>query len=189
MADTNHTRTIIGIAGSLRKGSFNAALLRAAAEATSPDTRIDIASIRDIPLYDGDVETEKGIPEPVKTLKDRIASANALLLVTPEYNNSIPGVFKNAIDWMSRPPADIARVFRDRPVGLMGATPGPGNTILAHAAWLQVLRTLGMRTWNGPRLMISRADTVFDDQGRLKDEALRKQVQSFMAGFGRFMGA
>ena len=112
-----------------------------------------------------------------------------MLLATPEYNNSIPGVFKNAIDWMSRPPADIARVFRDRPAGLMGATPGPGGTMLAHAAWLMVLRMLGMRTWNGPRLMISRADTVFDDQGRLKDEALRKQVQSFMAGFGRFMGA
>ena len=90
---------------------------------------------------------------------------------------------------MSRPPADIARVFRDRPAALMGATPGPGGTILAHAAWLMVLRTLGMRTWNGPRLMVSRADTVFDDQGRLTDEAVRKQVQSFMAGFGRFMGA
>jgi len=88
---------------------------------------------------------------------------------------------------MSRPPADIARVIRDRPVALMGATPGAGGTILAHAAWLPVLRTLGTRTWNGPRLMVSRADTVFDETGRLKDEALRKQVQSFMAGFAKFM--
>ena len=127
------------------------------------------------------------MPAPVQALKDRIARSDGLVIATPEYNNSIPGVFKNAIDWMSRPPADIARVFRDRPVALMGATPGPGGTILAHAAWLQVLRTLGMRTWTGPRLMVSRADTVFDEAGRLKDEALRKQVQSFMAGFGRFM--
>ena len=180
---------ILGIAGSLRRNSYNAGLLRAAVELAPAGVAIEIASIRDIPLYDGDVELEHGIPAPVQALKDRVAAASGVLLVTPEYNNSIPGVFKNAIDWMSRPPADIARVFRDRPVALMGATPGPGGTMLAHAAWLMVLRTLGMRTWNGPRLMISRADTVFDDQGRLKDEALRKQVQSFMAGFGRFMGA
>jgi NAD(P)H-dependent FMN reductase len=181
-------KTVVGISGSLRNGSLNTMLLRAAQELAPADVKVEIASIRDVPLYDGDVELEHGIPASVQALKDRVAAAGGVLLVTPEYNNSIPGVFKNAIDWMSRPPADIARVFRDRPVALMGATPGPGATMLAHAAWLQVLRTLGMRTWNGPRLMISRADTVFDDQGRLKDEALRKQVQSFMAGFGRFMG-
>jgi len=182
-------KTVVGISGSLRNGSLNTMLLRAAQELAPADVKLEIASIRDVPLYDGDVELEHGIPAPVQALKDRVAAASGVLLVTPEYNNSIPGVFKNAIDWMSRPPADIARVFRDRPVALMGATPGPGSTILAHAAWLQVLRTLGMRTWNGPRLMVSRADTVFDEAGRLKDEALRKQVQSFMAGFGRFMGA
>jgi len=182
-------KTVVGISGSLRNGSLNTLLLRAAQELAPADVKVEIASIRDVPLYDGDVELEHGIPAPVQALKDRVAAAGGVLLVTPEYNNSIPGVFKNAIDWMSRPPADIARVFRDRPVALMGATPGPGNTILAHAAWLQVLRTLGMRTWNGPRLMVSRADTVFDQEGRLKDEALRKQVQSFMAGFSRFMGA
>jgi NAD(P)H-dependent FMN reductase len=182
-------KTVVGISGSLRNGSLNTMLLRAAQELAPADVKVEIASIRDVPLYDGDVELEHGIPAPVQALKDRVAAAGGVLLVTPEYNNSIPGVFKNAIDWMSRPPADIARVFRDRPVALMGATPGPGGTMLAHAAWLMVLRTLGMRTWNGPRLMISRADTVFDDQGRLKDETLRKQVQSFMAGFGRFMEA
>jgi len=182
-------KTVVGISGSLRNGSLNTMLLRAAQELAPADVKLEIASLRDVPLYDGDVELEHGIPAPVQALKDRVAAAGGVLLVTPEYNNSIPGVFKNAIDWMSRPPADIARVFRDRPVALMGATPGPGGTMLAHAAWLMVLRTLGMRTWNGPRLMISRADTVFDDKGRLKDEALRKQVQSFMAGFGRFMGA
>ena len=183
------SKTVVGISGSLRNGSLNTMLLRAAQELAPDDVKVEIASIRDIPLYDGDVELKHGIPAPVQALKDRVAAASGVLLATPEYNNSIPGVFKNAIDWMSRPTADIARVFRDRPVGLMGATPGPGSTILAHAAWLQVLRTLGMRTWNGPRLMVSRADTVFDEAGRPKDEALRKQVQSFMAGFGRFMGA
>ena len=182
-------RTIVGLSGSLRRGSFNTMLLGAARELASDNLRVEIASIRDIPLYDGDREAEHGVPDAVRALKDRIAGAAGLLLVTPEYNNSIPGVFKNAIDWLSRPPADIPRVFGDRPVALMGATPGPGGTILAQAAWLQVLRTLGTRPWCGPRLMVARADAVFDGEGRLKDEALRTRMREFMAGFARFMGA
>jgi len=188
MIDTNRTTTIIGIAGSLRRGSFNAALLRAAAEAVSPATRMEIASIREIPLYDGDVEAEKGVPDAVQKLKDRIASSNGLLLVTPEYNNSLPGVFKNAIDWLSRPAKDIARVFGDRPVALMGATPGPGGTILAQSAWLPVLRTLGTRPWFGARLLVSGAGKVFDAAGNLVDEHVRTQLKSFMAGFEQFIG-
>jgi chromate reductase, NAD(P)H dehydrogenase (quinone) len=140
--------TIIGISGSLRKASFNALLLRAAAESIPAPATLEIASIRDIPLYDGDVEAA-GIPEPVRILKDRIAAADGLLLATPEYNNSIPGTFKNAIDWLSRPSSDIARVFGNRPVALMGATPGRGGTLLAQTAWLQVLRTLTTRPWFG----------------------------------------
>src|SRR4030095_14751303 len=94
--------TIVGISGSLRKNSFNAGLLRAAAEALSSGTRLEILSIRDIPLYDGDVEEVSGGPAAVQQIKDRVASADGLLLATPEYNNSIPGVFKHALDWMSR---------------------------------------------------------------------------------------
>ena len=180
-------RTIVGISGSLRRDSFNTMLLRAARELAADHVTVDIASIRDIPLYDGDVEAQDGVPAAVQALKNQIAAADGLLLVTPEYNTSIPGVFKNAIDWLSRPAADIPRVFGDRPVALMGATPGPGGTILAQAAWLQVLRTLGTRPWWGPRLMVSRADTVFDREGRLTDEALRTRVRDFMAGFSRFM--
>src|SRR4030095_1943844 len=95
--------TILGIAGSLRHSSFNAALLRAAAAAAPAGCTVDIASIRGIPLYDGDVEDATGVPEVVETLKEPVAAADGLLLVTPEYNNSLPGVFKNAIDWLSRP--------------------------------------------------------------------------------------
>ena len=146
---------IIGIAGSLRAGSFNQALLRAAAELAPEGCEVEIASIRDIPLYDGDVEASSGAPAAVSALKDRIAAADALLLVTPEYNNSLPGVFKNAIDWLSRPSADIKRVFGGRPVGLMGATPGPGGTRLAQTAWLQVIRTLGMCPWFGKSVYLT----------------------------------
>jgi len=179
--------TIVGIAGSVRKGSFNAALLRAAAEAASPNARVEIGSIREIPLYDADVEAEKGIPTIVQQLKDRIASSDGLLLVTPEYNNSLPGVFKNAIDWLSRPPKDIRRVFGDRPVALMGATPGAGGTILAQSAWLPVLRTLGMRPWFGARMYVSGAGAVFDSDGQLVDDQIREQLKRFMAGFEAFI--
>src|SRR4051812_8336068 len=101
---------LVGIAGSLRKGSFNAALLRAAAQAMPASSELTIASIRDVPLYDGDVEAA-GVPAGVQRLKEQIASADGLLLATPEYNNSMPGVLKNAIDWVSRPASDIPRVF------------------------------------------------------------------------------
>ena len=147
--------TIIGLCGSLRRASFNLMLLHAAVEAAPPGTSIDIESIREIPLYDGDVEAEQGIPPAVHRLKDRIAGADGLLIVTPEYNNSMPGVLKNAIDWLSRPASDIGRVFRGRPVALMGATPGSGATALSQAAWLPVLRTLGMRPWFEGRVLIS----------------------------------
>lgn len=179
--------TIIGISGSLRKNSFNASLLRAAVEAVSEGTTLEIASIRDIPLYDGDVEEASGVPTVVQQLKDRIASADGLLLVTPEYNNSIPGVFKNAIDWLSRPGKDIKRVFGDRPVALMGATPGGGGTMLAQAAWLPVLRTLQTRPWFGGRLIVSNAAKVFDEKGTLMDEQIRTQLKTFMTGFEAFI--
>ena len=122
---------IIGISGSLRKGSYNAGLLRAAVETAPEGCTVDVVSIRGIPLYDGDVEETQGIPEVVEEIKGRIDKADALLLVTPEYNNTIPGVFKNAIDWLSRPPQDRARVFGGKPVGLMGASLGLFGTINA----------------------------------------------------------
>src|SRR6476660_5922327 len=136
----NTVTTLIGISASPRRGSFNSALLRAASELMPKGDRMIIHSIGGIPLYDGDVEAADGIPETVIVLKDAIASSDGLLLVTPEYNNSIPGVFKNAIDWLSRPPADIKRVFRGRPVALLGASPGAFGTILSQSAWLPVLR-------------------------------------------------
>ena len=173
--------TILGLSGSLRAGSYNTALLQAASELFPG--RIEIGSIRGIPLYDGDLEAAKGVPQVVERLKDRIAAADGLLLASPEYNNAIPGVFKNAIDWLSRPPADISHVFHHKPVALMGATPGSFGTILAQNAWLPVLRTLKMRPWYHGRLMVSSADTLFDDEGRLTDEAARDRLRQFVHGF------
>jgi len=161
-------------------------LLRAAVEAVPTGSTIQIESIRDIPLYDGDIEAEQGIPQAVQQLKARIVAADGLLIVTPEYNNSMPGVLKNAIDWLSRPPADIPRVFRGRPVAIMGATPGQGGTLLSQAAWLPVVRTLGMRPWFEGRVNVSGAGKVFDTDGRVADEATRDRVRTFVEGFAAF---
>ena len=178
---------IIGISGSLRHGSFNAALLRAASELMPQGAELVVETIRGIPLYDGDIEVADGIPARVQELKKLVASSDGLLLATPEYNNSIPGVFKNAIDWLSRPPADIKRIFGAKPVALVGASPGGFGTILSQNAWLPVLRTLGTKTWFGGRLLVSRAQSVFDETGKITDDAVKKQLQQFLLGFVEFI--
>jgi chromate reductase len=181
--------TILGISGSLRRGSFNALLLRAAVEFAPAGTTIEIGSIRDIPLYDGDAEAASGVPAPAQALKDRIAGADGLLIASPEYNNSIPGVAKNAIDWLSRPAADIPRVFGSKPVVVMGATPGQNGTLLAQAAWLPVLRTLGTAYWSGGRMIVPGAGKLFDAEGRLADEPTRARLKTFVEGFAAFVAA
>ena len=180
---------ILGISGSLRKKSYNTALLRSAAQLMPAGARLQIESIRDIGLYDGDVEAEQGIPAPVAALKDAIASADGLVLATPEYNNSVPGVLKNTIDWLSRPPADIARVFGGRPVALMGATPGMFGTTLAQNAWLAVLRTLGAQLWTGGRMLVPSAPGLFGQDGTLTDEKQRERLKGYMEGFVGFVQA
>ena len=177
---------IVGISGSLRRGSFNAALLKAATTLMPPGVELDARGIHGIPLYDADAEAADGVPPPVTALKEAIATADGLLLATPEYNNGIPGVFKNAIDWLSRPPEDIGRVFAGRPVALIGASPGGFGTILSQAAWLPVLRTLGVELWSGDRLYASRAGSVFSADGELTDANVREQLRRFLAGFAAF---
>jgi NAD(P)H-dependent FMN reductase len=177
---------IIGISGSLRAGSYNTALLRTAAALMPAGATLEIASIRDIPLYDGDVEVNEGIPAAVELLKNQIAASDGVLVVTPEYNNSMPGVLKNAIDWLTRPATDIKKVFGDRPIAVIGASPGGFGTILAQEAWLPVLRTLGTRPWFGGRLMVSRAGAVFNESGEMVDDKIKDQLQKYLSGFAEF---
>ena len=178
---------IIGISGSLRRQSFNASLLHAAVELAPAGLTIEIGSIQDIPLYNFDVE-QAAYPAAVMQLKEQIVAADGLLLVTPEYNNSIPGVFKNAIDWLSRPPADVPKVFRQRPVGVIGASPGNFGTILSQNAWLPVLRTLGTRAFFASPVYVSQAGKAFDEHGKLIDEAVREKLRKYLQGFAEFIG-
>jgi NAD(P)H-dependent FMN reductase len=180
---------LVGISGSLRKGSFNTALLNAAAGLLPAETTLEVRTLHGVPLYDADLEASMGTPPMVATLKEAFAAADGVLLSTPEYNSGIPGVFKNGIDWLSRPPADLPRLFAGKPVAVIGASPGGFGTILSQNAWLPVLRTLGTRPWFGGKLMVSRAGSVFDDAGALKDSAIRKQLQEFLAGFVEFVRA
>ncbi len=180
---------ILAISGSLRAGSYNTALLRAAQGMVKRPVELELVTLHGIPLYDGDVETRDGIPDSVKALKEKVVASDGVLLGTPEYNNGVPGVFKNAIDWLSRPPSDIPRVFKGRPFAMIGASAGGFGTILAQNGWLPVLRTLGVRYWTGGRLMVARAGNVFGEDGELKDEAIRNQLDKFITEFAGFTAA
>lgn len=173
--------TILGLSGSLRRASFNAGALRAAADLAPKGVTLQIGSIREVPLYDADLEEDVGLPAAVLTLQDQLANADGLLMVTPEYNNGVPGVFKNAIDWMSRGPG--LKLFVGKPVAVIGASPGRFGTILSQAHWLPILRTLRMRPWLDGRLMISQADDLFDADGKLTDAKTRERLGKFVADF------
>jgi chromate reductase len=180
--------TILGIAGSLRQASFNRAALRAAQELVPAEARLEIFDLNGIPPFDQDQDATP--PEPVTRLKARIRAADAILIVTPEYNYSIPGVLKNAIDWASRPYGDSA--WEGKPVALMGASVGNLGTARAQYHLRQVFVFLNMFPLNRPEVMIARADEKFDDQGRLTDQStrdhIRKQLEALVAWTRKLQG-
>lgn len=180
---------ILGITGSLRRDSYNTALLRAAASRTGVDVRLEIATLHGIPLYDGDLEQEYGMPAAVEELKARIANSDALLIATPEYNGGVPGVLKNAFDWMSRHPEKGARIFSNRAVAVMGASTSSFGTLRAQGAWQPVLKSLGAHQWVDGGLMVSRADRAFGTDGVLADVAISHQLREFLHGFAQFVRA
>jgi chromate reductase len=175
--DTQGGITVLGIAGSLRRGSYNAAALRAAVELAPPGMRIETFDrLRDIPPYDEDVR-QQGFPPVVADLRARIKAADALLIVTPEYNYSVPGMLKNAIDWASRPPE---QPFDGKPVAIMGASPGALGTARAQYHLRQMFIFLNALLLNRPEVMIAGASQRFDDQGRLTDEKTRESVAALL---------
>src|ERR1700712_855749 len=160
---------ILALGGSLREASRNRALLHDAAALAPVGATLDlghVAVIGSLPLFNQDIVERDGAPPGVAELKDALGAADGLLLATPEYNWGIPGFLKNAIDWASRPTADIPRVFGDLPVAVIGAG-GAGGTRVAQSAWMAVFRYLTMRPWSGHALYVDRASERFDEHGRL----------------------
>ena len=179
------TIRILALGGSLREGSRNRALLHEAAALAPPGTEVDLgelATIGSLPLFNQDILDREGFPAGVAELKEALRVADGLLIATPEYNWGIPGFLKNAIDWASRPATDIASVFGDLPVALIGAGGGAG-TRFAQQAWLSVFRFLKMRPWYGESLYVDRAHERFDADNRLSDEAIRAQLRAVVSGF------
>ena len=169
--------TVLALAGSLREKSYNTALLHEARRLAPVGMTVDIASIREIPLYDADLEA-RGFPRAVTALSARLKSADALLIATPEYNFSIPGVLKNAIDWLSRPPLDAALVRK--PVAIVGAG-GRLGSARAQYHLRQVCGCLSMLPVPRPEIFVLNAWEKFDGEGRLKDDAVAKQVGDLLA--------
>ena len=163
---------VLGISGSLRKGSYNAMALRAAQKLAPQGITVEIADISTIPMYNDDVRVA-GEPAEVAALKAKIRAADAVLLVTPEYNFSIPGVLKNTLDWMSRPPEPP---FDGKVVGIMGASPGPVGTARVQYDLRKVLVFMNAFTVNKPEVFISSCASKFDAQGNLTDEATGKFI-------------
>lgn len=195
MADSGRVR-VLGFSGSLRKDSYNSAALRAAAELLPDGVALETFDLSPIPLYNED-ERQRGLPPEVQELRARISAADALLIVTPEYNYSVPGVLKNAIDWASRPPD---QPFNGKPLALMGASPGRLGTARAQYHLRQIFVYLNAHIVNRPEVMISDAPAKFDPQGRLTDEptrmiirdlltALRDWTRRLRAGVGSAEGA
>lgn len=167
---------ILGMAGSLRKGSFNAAALRAAQELKPEGMTLEICDLSDIPLYNQD--HERDIPGPVQELKSKIIQADGILLVTPEYNYSFSGIIKNALDWASRPPGNTP--LPGKPAAIMGASVGLFGTSRAQYHLRQVCVCLNMFVLNRPEVLIANAHEKFDENGTLKDEETRKRIRALL---------
>jgi chromate reductase len=165
--------TLLGIAGSLREGSYNRALLRAARELLTEGVELVELDLRGLPFYDGDLEAA-GDPEPVTALKDAIREADALLIATPEYNRGVPGGLKNAVDWASRPP--LGSPFAGKHVALMGASTGRGGTVLAQQQLREALEFPRAVVLDEPQVLVPEAYLHFDEHGDLADEGIRAEL-------------
>ncbi len=167
---------VLGISGSLRRASYNTGLLRAASELLPDGMTLEIYDLSSIPLYNQDI-ADIAFPEPVKHFKERIRAADALLIATPEYNYSVTGVLKNAIDWASRPPQENA--WNDKPLAIVGAG-GLGGTARAQLALRHIAVFVNMHVVNKPELRVVRSWEKFDKEGNLTDEAVRKELRALL---------
>jgi chromate reductase len=176
--------TVLAFAGSLRQGSYNRALLRAAQEVAPAGMTLSIFDIADVPLYNGDVEAA-GDPEPVARFKQAIREADGLLIATPEYNHGVPGVTKNAIDWASRPPRQAP--LNEKPVAILGASPGITGTARGQSQLRQAFEFTNSYCMPQPEILVYKAHEKFDAEGRLTDEKTREFLGKFLEAFGEWI--
>src|SRR5580704_1654528 len=174
--------SVLGICGSLRKASFNRAALNTAIELKPPGMSVTVADISQIPLYDEDVRAQ-GFPPPVETLRQQIKAADALLFACPEYNYSMSGVLKNAIDWASRPPD---QPFAGKPAAILGAAAGMAGSWRAQANLRQSCVFLDVYPLNKPEVLIFQAQNKFDANGRLNDDVARGLIGDLMKALARW---
>jgi chromate reductase len=167
----------VGLLGSLRKGSYNAMLMRAASELLPPDVTLAVAPIGDLPPYDADVDAG-GAPAPVQRLKAQLRAADAIVIASPEYNYSLPGFLKNAIDWASRKP-DPA--LDGKPGLIMGASPGAFGTVRMQHHLRQICVAVNVKLLIRPEIAVAKAQERFDADGRLVDASMRELVRSGLA--------
>ncbi len=175
---------VLAFAGSLRRGSYNRALLHAAQELAPADMTIDIFDLIDVPLYNGDVEAA-GDPEAVAALKQAIRAADGVLMATPEYNHGVPAVMKNAVDWASRPPGDAP--LGQKPVAIVGASPGITGSARGQSQLRQAFEFTNSFAMPQPELLVFKAHEKFDAEGRLIDEATRQHLLKFLAAFAAWI--
>lgn len=175
---------VVGIAGSLRKKSFNYALLLAARELAPAGLLIDVQGIGDLPLYNEDLETQ-GPLLAVEALRGAVGRAHGLLLVTPEYNHGVPGVLKNAVDWLSQPQRRSA--LEGKPVAVMGASTGVAGTARSQSQLRQAFVLTNSPVMQQPEVLVGRAHEKFDATGRLTDPATRQFVAVFLAHLGQWL--
>lgn len=171
---------VLGFAGSLRQGSYNRALLRAAQQRTPDGMAIEAFDLIDVPLYNGDVEAQ-GDPPGVAAFKDAIRAADGVLMVTPEYNHGVPGVMKNAVDWASRPARSA--VLNGKPVGLLGASPGQVGTARGQSQLRQAFEFTNSYCMPRPEILVFRAHEKFDAEGKLTDETTAKYLRAYLEAF------
>lgn len=170
---------VIAMAGSLRKKSYNRGLIRAAIEVAPAGTTIEPVEIGNLPHYDADLEGANS-PQPVQELRAQVAAADALLIATPEYNYSVPGVLKNALDWLSRQPGpDRPPALQGKPTAIMGAG-GRFGTVRAQAHLRYILLHNDVKLVNKPEVMVIRAWEAFDAEARLTDESVRSQIEQLV---------
>lgn len=178
---------IIAFSGSLRKGSFNKMALRVAVKAAEEaGASVEVLDLKDYPMpgYDQDIE-DTGIPEIVEKFKAKINSADGILISSPEYNHSIPGILKNVIDWASRKSPQLKDVFKNKKVGLLTASDGSFGGVRAQAAWLPVFKTIGLIIYP-PQQPIPTAQNVFDERGNIIDAKMKERIETFAKGFALF---